>query len=145
MHSLVSENSKDVNEEHDDIEVQHESPNDVIVHVNLYAGGLLSTSDQNGVDNQVDGVQESSEAAVNSVHKLSLDDERDDQKRDHTKADHEAHGSEELNWYFGVHGVDCKRNGDQGCGGSSLDDGGFVILSGKASDHPGLASGESEE
>ena len=56
MHSLISENSKDVNEEHDDIEVQHESANDVIVHVDLYAGGLLSTSDQNCVNDQVDGV-----------------------------------------------------------------------------------------
>ena len=74
-----------------------------------------------------------------------MDDERDDQKRDHTKADHEAHGSEELNWYFGVHGVDCKRDGDQGCGGSGLDDSVLVILSCKASDHPGLTGSESEE
>ena len=90
-------------------------------------------------------LQKSSEAAVNSVHKLGLDNQGDDQKRDHTKADHETHGSEELNWHFGVHGVDCKGNGDQGCGGSSLDDGGLIILSGEASNHPGLAEGESEE
>ena len=54
--SFLTQDSKDVHEEHDDVEVEHQGSNDVVVHVDFYAWSLFAAGDQDGVDDQVDAV-----------------------------------------------------------------------------------------
>jgi len=75
---------------------------------------------------------------------LAPDNPADEEKWDHAQANDEAKGSEELDWHFRVHSVNRQRDGDEGGGGTGLQNSLLIVLSCESADHPSFAACEDD-
>ena len=103
---------------------------------------MFAAGDQDGIDDQVDAVQESAEAAVNGVHQLASNYPADEEKGDHAQANDETKGAEEFDWHFCVHSVNRQRDGDESRGGTGLQNSLLIVLRSDSADHPSFAACE---
>lgn len=68
-----------------------------------------------------------------------------DAKWEHSEANDEGKGAEELNWHFCVHGINSEGDGHESGGGTGLDDDALVVCRGQSSNHPSFTSCENHE
>ena len=142
-----SQNSQNVDEEHDDVDVEHKSSNDVVVHaaLDLVSRHALASDDHLSINDQVKTVEQDAEAAVHDVEGLAGDEEPDYHDWQHGEVDDPPHGGENLNWSVSSHGVDCQSDHNQGGGESGQNDHVLWVPSGESSHHVGLANSEQEQ
>lgn len=107
----VSKKSKNIDEDHNDIKVEHQSTNNVIIVVHYYS--IMSWSifnfstDDHSINDQIQTVEDKSKAAVESVKTVHSDAKANNQKWEHSQVNDKSEGSKYLDICLSSHCVDC--------------------------------------